>query len=143
MSSTARAEGGEQGVLPELREVADRMFSRAAGAPLVRGNHVRLLEDGREDYPAWLEAIHSAEHHVHFENYFVQDDEVGRQLAEAIAARAREGVPVRVHYDWMGSPNASIGTRSTHVFSGTLDDVPIYRVKELHTPSDTSSICPY
>ena len=77
MSSTAPAERDARAAKPDLREVADRMFSRAAGAPLIGGNHVRLLEDDRENYPAWLEAIHSAKRHVHFENYFIQR-EVGR-----------------------------------------------------------------
>jgi cardiolipin synthase len=78
------------------------MFSRAAGAALISGNQVRLLEDGRENYPAWLAAIRAAKDHVHFENYFIQDDEVGQQFGEALAAAAREGVRVRVIYDWMG-----------------------------------------
>jgi cardiolipin synthase len=78
------------------------MFSRAAGAGLIAGNHVRLLEDGRENYPAWLAAIRSARKQVHFENYFVLDDEVGNELAEAFVAKAREGVRVRVLYDWLG-----------------------------------------
>jgi hypothetical protein len=42
------AERDERAVLPQLRELADRMFSRAAGAALIPGNQVRLLEDGRE-----------------------------------------------------------------------------------------------
>jgi cardiolipin synthase len=98
----ARAEQETGAALPQLRELADRMFSRAAGAALVTGNRVRLLEDGRENYPAWLAAIRGATDHVHFENYFIQDDEVGREFAEAFLARAREGVRVRVIYDWLG-----------------------------------------
>jgi cardiolipin synthase len=96
------AERDERAVLPQLRELADRMFSRAAGAPLIGGNQVRLLEDGRENYPAWLAAIRSAKKHVHFENYFIQNDRIGQEFADAFAAKAREGVRVRIVYDWMG-----------------------------------------
>jgi len=71
MSAAANAGRNARAALPELRELADRMFSRAAGAPLVAGNHVRLLEDGRENYSAWLDAIRSAEKCVHFENFFM------------------------------------------------------------------------
>src|SRR5690606_7438975 len=39
---------------------------------------------------------------VHFENYFIVDDEVGREFAEAFAAKARAGVRVRIVYDWLG-----------------------------------------
>jgi cardiolipin synthase len=85
-----------------LRRLADQVFSRAGGAPLVRGNSVRLLSDAVENYPAWLEAIGSARHTVHFENYIVHDDEVGRRFADALRERARTGVSVRVVYDWLG-----------------------------------------
>lgn len=102
MSRRARVEPDERAALPQLRELADRMFSRAAGAPLIGGNQVRLLEDGAENYPAWLEAIASATDYVHFENYFIRDDAIGQQFGEMLAARAREGVRVRVIYDWLG-----------------------------------------
>ena len=49
-----------------LRVLADQAFSRAAGAHLVEGNRVDLLRDAKENYPAWLEAIRSAERWVHF-----------------------------------------------------------------------------
>lgn len=90
-------------VLPPLRELADRAFSRAANAPLIGGNSVRLLVDAKENYPSWLEAIRSARHHVHFENYFIQEDATGREFADAFIVKAREGVRVRVLYDWFGS----------------------------------------
>ena len=93
----------ERAALPQLRELADRAFSRTAGAPLTEGNRVHLLRDAAENYPAWLGAIEAARHHVHFETYFIQDDETGREFADALIAKAREGVPVRLIYDWMGA----------------------------------------
>ncbi len=84
---------------PELLEQA---LTRAAGAPLVAGNCVRLLQDARENYPAWLEALASAERTIFFENFMFCEDEIGRQFQGALAAKAREGVRVRVIYDWLG-----------------------------------------
>jgi cardiolipin synthase len=86
-----------------MRIRADQAFFRATGAPLVPGNSVQLLKDAQENYPAWLEAIRSAERTIHFETYFIVEDEVGRQFAEALAAKAREGVRVRLMYDWLGA----------------------------------------
>jgi len=83
--------------------MADRALSRAAGAPLIAGNQVRLLKNARENYPAWLETISKAKHHVHFESYIIHDDKVGRQFADALIAKAHEGVSVRLIYDWMGA----------------------------------------
>ena len=80
----------------------DQAFTRAAGAPLVRGNRVRILKDAGDNYPAWLDAIRDAEQNIYFENYFICEDEIGEQFAAALAARARAGVRVRVIYDWLG-----------------------------------------
>jgi cardiolipin synthase len=85
-----------------IRTLAEQAFSRAAGAPLVPGNRIRLLKNARENYPAWLEAITRARRHIHFESYIIHDDAVGEQFGDALIARARDGVPVRVIYDWMG-----------------------------------------
>ncbi len=86
-----------------LRDLAASAFSRAAGAPLIAGNRVLLLENGGENYPRWLEAIRSARDHVHFESYFIQEDDTGREFSGALSAKAREGVRVRLIYDWMGN----------------------------------------
>ncbi len=83
--------------------LAQRAFSRATGARLVEGNRIQLLVDARENYPAWLEAIHEARDHVYLENYIIYDDDVGRVFAHALIAKAREGVRVRVVYDWIGN----------------------------------------
>jgi cardiolipin synthase len=88
---------------PELRLLADQAFSRAAGAPLLAGNQVRLLIDAGENYPAWLEAIAAARRHVHFESYIIHDDAVGERFARLLAEKARAGVRVRIVYDWMGA----------------------------------------
>lgn len=85
-----------------VRLLAAQALSRAAGAPLVPGNHVRLLRDARENYPAWLAAIATAQRLVLFENYIIENDEAGQGFVDALANRARAGVTVRLVYDWFG-----------------------------------------
>ncbi len=96
-----------------LRQLADRALSRAAGAPLLGGNRVVLLKDASQNYPAWLAAIKAAKHHVHFEPFFICEDETGREFADAMIAKAREGVRVRVIYDWLGD----FGKTSRHFWT--------------------------
>jgi cardiolipin synthase A/B len=91
----------ESACLPS-RFLAEQAFSRTAGAPLVQGNRVRLLKDATENYPAWIDALQSAEHFIHFESYIIYGDDVGRRFAKILAAKAKEGVKVRVLYDWVG-----------------------------------------
>jgi cardiolipin synthase len=104
-----------------LTPLAQQAFSRAAGAPLVEGNRIRLLEDARENYPAWLEAIASARDHVHFESYIIYDDDAGKAFADALLDRARHGVRVRVLYDWMGALGKSSGRLWSRLRAGGVE----------------------
>jgi cardiolipin synthase len=78
-----------QGAVQPLRLMAEQAFSRAAGAPLVQENRIQLLKNAQENYPAWLEAISSAQKTVHFESYIIHADDIGNRFA-----KAREGVRV-------------------------------------------------
>lgn len=85
-----------------LRALADQAFSRAAGAPLIGGNRVRVLRDAAENYPAWEQAIEAATRTIHVEMYIIHRDPVGRRFIARLADRASAGVKVRVIYDWFG-----------------------------------------
>ncbi|HKW77005.1 MAG TPA: phospholipase D-like domain-containing protein [Terriglobales bacterium] len=101
-TKTANPTSGELSSLQSARALAEQAFSRAAGAPLVDGNSVRLLIDAAQNYPAWLAAIAAAREHVHFESYIIHEDSAGLEFANALIAKAQEGVRVRLIYDWMG-----------------------------------------
>lgn len=82
--------------------LTNQAFSRAAGASLIPGNTVGLLRDAAENYPAWLKALKGAEKLIHFESYIIHEDRTGQEFAEVLMAKAREGVRVRLIYDWLG-----------------------------------------
>jgi cardiolipin synthase len=88
--------------VPSVREWANQLFSRASGAPLREGNRIALLKDAAQNYPAWLDAIGSARRTIDFEMYIIHEDEQGKLFADALLRKAREGVQVRLLYDWMG-----------------------------------------
>src|SRR5215212_7600914 len=98
-----RDAGVDTAEFPPVRRVVDKAYARATGSPLITGNDVRLLIDAGQNYPAWLEAISGARRTIHFESFIIHEDDVGREFAEALCARAREGVKVRVVYDWLGA----------------------------------------
>lgn len=87
----------------DVRLLAQQAYSRAAGAPLIPGNSVLLLRDATENYPAWIEAMRAAGKSIHFENYFITDDDIGNEFAGVLAEKARQGVRVRLIYDWLGT----------------------------------------
>jgi cardiolipin synthase len=123
----------ERHTMTDLRALADQAFSRAAGAPLIAGNSVRLLKDARENYPAWLAAIGAAQRHIHFENYILREDEVGHRFADALLAKAREGVRVRLIYDWMGGFGKTSRAFWRHLRAGGVD-VRCYNPPRLDAP---------
>ncbi len=86
-----------------MRGIPDWVLKRATGASRTEGNALRLQFDGPHTFDAWIEAIDGAQRYVHFENYILRDDRVGRVFRDALVRKAKEGVEVRVLYDWMGS----------------------------------------
>ncbi|WP_449446916.1 phospholipase D-like domain-containing protein [Thermomonas brevis] len=87
--------------------VADPQFRREMGVLLgpgiVPGNTVTDLENGDEIFPAMLQAIRAARRTVTLETYIYWSGDVGREFAEALSERARNGVAVKVMVDWAGS----------------------------------------
>ncbi len=84
------------------RLLAERAFSRTAGAPLLAGNAVDLLIDAPAHYEAWLRAIGGAQRRVLLENYLVSNDAIGQAFRAALVERAQAGVLVAVVIDWLG-----------------------------------------
>src|SRR6185503_2891934 len=116
-----------------VRQLADQAFSRAAGAALIEGNSVRLLRDARENYPAWIDAIGAATHHIHFENYIFYDDATGARFADALISKAQAGVRVRLIYDWLGCIGSASRRFWNRLRSGGVE-VRCYNPPRLDSP---------
>ncbi|EKM7176764.1 cardiolipin synthase ClsB [Cronobacter sakazakii] len=71
------------------------------------GNHIELLENGDQFYPAVFDAIDKARSKVILETFIWFDDNVGRQLHDVILNAARRGVSIEVLLDGYGSPDLS------------------------------------
>jgi len=80
-----------------------RALDRAAGMQAIPGNAVTLLVDGADTYAAMHAQIAAATRRIHLENYIIHADAVGQRFADALIAKAKAGVRVRVLYDWLGS----------------------------------------
>jgi cardiolipin synthase A/B len=68
---------------------------------------VRLLDGGREVYPAMLDAIRAARAEVFLEVYAFSPEGIGAEFIAALSAAARRGVRVRVVIDAWGSAPAT------------------------------------
>lgn len=83
-------------------------MSGVTGMPLVNGNCSEIYNNGDEFYPAMLEAIESARFSITMEQYIFWNGQVGRRFAEAFAEKSREGIPVKLLLDAIGS--ATLGS---------------------------------
>jgi cardiolipin synthase len=88
-----------------------REFSRAMDRahtdhPLLAGNSIEPLVEGTEAYSPMLQAIRAGKHHIHLQSFIICNDAIGREFLSALAAKAREGVQVRLLYDRFGSTRA-------------------------------------
>lgn len=133
MNKAAKRFERETKAFLSMRHLADQAFSRAAGAPLIGGNSVRLLIDAKENYPAWLEAIANAQRYIHFESYIIHEDKMGWTFADALIAKAREGVRVRVIYDWLGGFGKASRTFWNYLRAGGVE-VRCYNAPRLDSP---------
>jgi cardiolipin synthase len=80
-----------------------RTLEGVIGVPATEGNRVDVLRNGVEIFPAMLAAIEQAEHTIDFLTFVYWSGEIGTTFAEALAARARGGVRVRVLLDGWGA----------------------------------------
>lgn len=78
-------------------------ISYLLGPAILDGNKVAHLKNGVQIFPAMLNAIESAKHTICFETYIYWSGRIGKQFAEALGKKAREGITVNVILDAIGA----------------------------------------
>ncbi|WP_254276718.1 phosphatidylserine/phosphatidylglycerophosphate/cardiolipin synthase family protein [Halomonas sp. 3H] len=112
--------------------VSDPQFRREMsvllGPSIVTGNKVTALQNGDEIFPSMLQAIRSAQTSITFETFIYWSGDIGDEFSQALADRARAGVPVSVIIDWVGS------TRMDQSLLDAMRDagVQLHRYRPLH-----------
>jgi cardiolipin synthase A/B len=90
---------------PEIHR-EDRLFAllhNIPGSPITTCNEVQVLAGAEETYTSMLKALQAAEKHIHVEYYILRSDEIGREFADVLIHKARQGLEVRLIYDGVGS----------------------------------------
>lgn len=91
--------------LPEShKQTIDLFINQNLSLPF-KDNSVDIYTDGYSYFTALLAAIAGAKHHIHIDIYIFADDPLGRLIADALIAKARQGVEVRLVYDDVGCWN--------------------------------------
>jgi len=73
----------------------------------IGGNHLKLLRNGAEYFPALEVAIQNAQHEIYLETYIYQEDLIGRRIGNALKKAAHRGVKVYLLLDGFGSQDFS------------------------------------
>lgn len=88
--------------MPEYFSSLVRLFTNQSMSLPFKDNAVEFYTDGYQFFPALLQAIKGATNHIHLDTYIIADDPLGRLVSDALIAKAREGVEVRLIYDDVG-----------------------------------------
>ena len=126
---------GGTGIPPQRLPLA-RLLSQTALAVPLYGSRLTPYVDGKTKMDALLEAIAGARHHIHIQYYIFSDDETGRRLRDALTAKAREGVEVRILYDDVGCT----GVKKAFFEGMRADGIEAYSFLHVKFPRFTSKV---
>src|SRR3954469_10269812 len=94
-----------QNTPPPGDQLEEALAPHAAAAPQtvsVAGHELTVFVESPPLFEAMPRDIHQAKHRVWLETYIFYNDHGGTSIAEALKAKAREGLDVRVLYDGLG-----------------------------------------
>ena len=89
--------------LPAAYESTINLFSRQSYSMPFINQRTDILTSGYEFFPLLLRDIAAAKSHIHIDMYIFEDDALGLLISDALIAKARQGVEVRIIYDDVGS----------------------------------------
>lgn len=84
----------------------DAALDRTTSSRTTAGNKLTMLFDGANSFPERNKLIDGAKESINLQTFIFNSDETGWELANRLAAKAKQGVKVRVIYDAMGSNRA-------------------------------------
>ncbi len=91
--------------IPERqKQLVDLFVNQSFSLPF-KDNQMDIMTDGYAFFPELLRDIAAAKHHIHIDMYIIEDDPLGRLVADTLIDKARQGVMVRVIYDDVGCWN--------------------------------------
>lgn len=89
---------------PAYKNIINLFINQDWALPF-KDNEAEIYTSGYEFFPAPLAEIGRAKHHIHIDTFIIEDDALGRLIADALIDKAHEGVQVRLIYDDVGCWN--------------------------------------
>ena len=88
--------------IPDEHLPLARLLAATIHSVPLYGSRITPYTDGKSKMEALLAEIARAKHHIHIQYYIFCDDTTGCRLRDALVAKARQGVEVRILYDDVG-----------------------------------------
>ncbi|WP_319381808.1 cardiolipin synthase [Thiomicrorhabdus sp.] len=98
-ASSASAANGKN----RLAQQIDRLLVADRIASTTNHNRIELLGDSCAAFDAFMQALQEARASIHIETYIFELDKTGKRILQALVAKARSGVTVRLLLDAVGS----------------------------------------
>ena len=80
-----------------------KMLYKNSDAPTYDSNKIDILSEGKSTFDAMFDAIRSAKNHIHIEFFIFGNDKISNILRELLIEKAKQGIRVRMIYDYWGS----------------------------------------
>lgn len=80
-----------------------RLLYHNSGAVGYENNKIEILSTGEGTFESMFDTIKNAKEHIHLEFFIFDDDNISNKLRELLIQKAKEGVRVRMIYDYWGS----------------------------------------
>lgn len=102
MNDFVHDEGLDAALSDDTRQIIS-LVDKLSGNHLFKGNAITTFTTGRDKFDMLLRDIEQAREYIHIQYFIIENDAVGAQLIDLLKLKAREGVKVRVLYDYVGS----------------------------------------
>ena len=73
------------------------------GAPFYEGNNAQVFDNGYENFSHLAEDIQRAEKYIYLQFYIIASDDTGNRIADLLIEKARQGLDIKIIYDYIGS----------------------------------------
>ncbi len=89
--------------IPNDAKQISYLLSNNSELPIYTDNRIEIFTSGKDCFEAFFTDIQRATEHIHIEFYIIANDTIGIRLRDLLIKKAKEGVRIRVIYDYLGS----------------------------------------
>ena len=89
--------------LSHMEQQLVKLNHKVSRYPLTINNQAEIFVDGVSKFESLKKDLRAAKESIYIQYYIFQDDELGKEIADILISKAKEGVEVKLIYDHVGS----------------------------------------